>query len=458
MRGDKMTRITNMTTGDTKKLILSFAFPLIITNIGQQLYFLIDTAIIGRGVGVSALAAVGCTVWIYGIISWSILSLTYGFSTFISRYFGMDDKEMINRYFGMSAVLSFIISFVFTVIGIAASKPLLVLLDTPPEILEDALTYLYVMIGGTFAVMGYNLTSSVLRAFGDGKSPLIAMIIAAILNVALDLLFVVVIPWGVFGAAFASVIAQFVSFIYCIFEIKKIPYIEWKKDYYKWDGALASNLLKFSLPLATQNAVLSVGGLVLQSAVNLEGSVFIAGYTATNRLYGMFECTAIALGHSITTFMSQNYGIGNIERVKKGFNVSFVICVFFSVVVSVVMIILGKFLLGLFIDPSEPGAAESLNIAFRYLLVMLCSLVILYLLYLYRSTLQAIGNSTWSMLSGFGECFVRILFAKVLYLISGREVIYFVETGAWIGALVFVIFPCYHYIKRMAKENSNVVH
>ncbi len=446
-----MARITNMTEGNPTRLILSFALPLIITNIGQQLYFIVDTAIVGRGVGVSALAAVGCTGWIYGIISWSIMALTYGFSTFISRYFGMNDKNMINRCFGMSVILSFIISVIFTVFGILLSRPLLVLLDTPPEIMEDAVIYLYVTIGGTFAVMGYNLTSAVLRAFGDGKSPLIAMIIAAVLNIGLDILFVMVIPWGVLGAALASVISQLVSFIYCIFEIKKIPYIEIKKEYYRWDGALASSLLKFSLPLAAQNAVLSVGGLVLQSAVNLEGSIFIAAYTATNRLYGMFECTAIALGQSITTFMSQNFGIGNVERVKKGFYISFSICVFFSVVVSVIMLVLGKFLLSLFIDPAEAGAAESLEIAYRYLFVMLCSLVILYLIYVYRSTLQAIGNSTWSMISGFGECIVRILFAEVFYVLWGREVIYFVETGAWLGALLFVIPPCHYYLKKILK-------
>ncbi|MBE6650639.1 MAG: MATE family efflux transporter [Ruminococcaceae bacterium] len=449
-----MSRVTNMTVGDPKKLILTFSFPIIITNIGQQLYNVVDTAIVGRGVGMNALAAVGCTTWIYGIILWSILALTYGFSTFVSRYFGMGDRELLNRSLAMSIVLSTLIGIFFTVVGIFATRPLLELLNTPPEIIDDAALYLYVMIGGTMPVMGYNLTSSVLRAFGDGKSPLIAMIIAALLNVGLDILFVIVIPWGVFGAAFASVVSQLISFLYCVARIKKIEYVNIKKEYFKWDGVIAKELIKFSMPLGIMNATLAVGGLVLQAAVNLEGSIFIAGYTATNRLYGMFECTAIALGHAITTYMSQNFGAGNIDRVKKGFKTSFLIAVVFSVIVMGVMLTLGKPLLKLFIDPTEAGAGESLDIAFKYLLIMLYSLIILYLLYVYRSTLQAIGTSFWSMLSGFAEFAARVFFAKVLYFSWGSESIYYVESAAWLAALITVIPPCYYHLKRLKKNNE----
>ena len=142
-----MSKITNMTTGNPSKLILGFAFPIIVTNIGQQLYTIVDTAIVGRGVGVSALAAVGCTTWIYGLILWTILALTYGFSTFISRYFGMGNKEMLNKYLGTSVFLSFIIGIILTVVGIIATRPLLELLKTPSDIIDDAALYLYVMIG-----------------------------------------------------------------------------------------------------------------------------------------------------------------------------------------------------------------------------------------------------------------------------------------------------------------------
>lgn len=438
-----------MTVGSPTRLILTFAFPMIISNIGQQLYSIVDTAIVGRGVGVSALAAVGSTTWIYGIILWSIMALTSGFSTYVSRYFGMGNKDLINRTLASSAVLSLIIGVIFTLLGLVFSLPVLKLLKTPSDIIEDAALYLYVMVLGTLPVMGYNLTSSILRAFGDGKSPLIAMIIAAVLNVGLDVLLVIVFPFGVLGAALATVISQLVSFVYCLFEIKKIEYVDLKKEHFLGNGALSLELLRFSMPLSLQNAILSAGGLVLQSAVNLEGSIFIAGYTATNRLYGMFECTAIALGHSITTFISQNFGIKDYKRVKKGFKVSFYILVVFSVIVMLLMFLCGKPLLKLFIAPDEVGASESLAIAYKYLCIMLFSLVILYLIYLYRCTLQAIGISLWSMLSGFAEFAARVIFATTIYNAFGAVSIYFVEPAAWLAALLLVIFPCYHHLKKL---------
>ncbi len=443
-----MSKIINMTSGSPTKLILTFALPAIITNIGQQLYLNVDTAIVGRGVGVSALAAVGCTGWIYGLILWAVMALTTAFSTFVSRYFGMNDKEAVNKCLAASTVLSVIIGVIFTVAGIVTAEPLLKAMNTPSDILDDALIYLYVMVSGTLVVMGYNLTCAILRAFGDSRSPLNAMIISAILNIVLDLIFVMVFKWGVFGAAIASVISQFVSFIYSLFVILKIDFVKIKKEDFCLDFTLVKNMLVFSLPLGFQSIILSIGGIVLQSTINLEGSIFIAGYTATNRLYGMFECTAIALGSAITTFVSQNFGAGKPERVKKGFKVSFVIVTAFSVAVSVIMLISGKFLLTLFIDPKEKGADLSLEIAYKYLFIMLLSLIILYLIYLYRSLLQAIGNSFWSMMSGVNEFIVRFLFATSIYDIWGTECIYYVETAAWLGALLILIIPTHIYLKK----------
>ena len=450
-----MSKVINMTSGSPSKLILTFAFPAIITNIGQQLYLNVDTAIVGRGVGVSALAAVGCTGWIYGLILWFIMALTTAFSTFVSRYFGMNDKNAVNRCLALSSVLSLIIGVILTVLGIVTARPLLEIMNTPSDIIKDAENYLYIMVSGTVILMGYNLTSAILRAFGDSRSPLVAMIISAILNIVLDLIFVMVFKWGVSGAAIASVISQLVSFLYSFIVILKIDFVEIKKEHFNPDFALIKSMLFFSLPIGFQNAILSVGGMVLQATVNLEGSIFIAGYTATNRLYGMFECTAIALGSAITTFMSQNFGANKPERLRRGFKTSFVIVVVFSIVVALFMLLSGKFLLSIFIDPEEAGALTSLAIAYKYLFIMLLSLPILYLIYLYRSTLQAIGNAFWSMLSGVAEFVVRVLFATIIYDTFSTECIYYVESSAWIGALLVLIIPAHYYLKRIETLYSN---
>jgi len=249
-----MQRVTSMTEGNPAKLILSFAFLLILTNVGQQLYMIVDASVVGRGIGVKALAA----------------------------------------------------------------RPLLVLLQTPEDIIGGATVYLLTMISGTLIVMAYNMAAAVLRTFGDGRSPLHAMLIAAFLNAGLDLLFVMVFRWGIFGAAIASVSAQLVSFLYCLTQIKKIAYVQIPKNTWIPDRKMLKELLAFGLPIAFQYIVIAISGIVLQSTINTQGSSFIAGCTATNKLYGLLESTAISLGLAFSTFFSQNYGAGKKARMKKG--------------------------------------------------------------------------------------------------------------------------------------------
>ena len=189
-----MSKVMNMTEGKPARLMLKFAFPVILTNLGQQLYQIVDAAIVGRGVGMDALAAVGCTDWTYWMVMWSVSVMTQGFATFVSRYFGKNDREKINKAITTSVYLTLIISAVFALIGITCARPILILLRTPTEqnILSQAVTYLTVMFGGIIVVAFYNLSAAILRAFGDSKTPLIAMVIAAALNILLDLLFVIV--------------------------------------------------------------------------------------------------------------------------------------------------------------------------------------------------------------------------------------------------------------------------
>ena len=220
-----MKRVTNMTEGSPLKLILLFAIPLIFTNLGQQLYMIVDASIVGRGVGVKALAAVGATDWSYWLILWTITGVTQGFGVFVSRYFGKQEYDKMNRSITMSTILCAIIGVILTLAGVLAAKPLLILLETPADILDGAVTYLTTMVAGTLVVIAYNMAAAILRAFGDGRSPLVAMLIAGLLNVGLDLLFVLVFHWGIFGAAIATVTAQLVSFIYCLIKISKIEYV-----------------------------------------------------------------------------------------------------------------------------------------------------------------------------------------------------------------------------------------
>ena len=363
-----MSRITDMTTGSPVKHILTFALPIIITNLGQQFYMIVDAAIVGRGVGVKALAAVGATDWIYWLILWAMIGATQGFSTFVSRYYGDKDYQNVNKTIAMSIILCLIIGAVMTLAGVMTARPLLAFLNTPADILDDAVTYLVTLSAGTLIITAYNMAASILRAFGDGRSPLIAMIIAALLNIGLDLVFVLVFHWGIFGAAVASVISQLISFLYCLFRIRKISCIQLNREVWKPDFKLIRALLVFAVPLSLQSVVISLGGIFLQSAVNLEGSNFIAGYTAANKIYGLMESSALSIGLACSTFLSQNYGARHYVRVRKGVRTATVIILLASVLVMGLTLLFRPQLLQLFLDRSQTDGSEAVTFGLRYLL------------------------------------------------------------------------------------------
>lgn len=444
-----MKQVTDMTQGKPAKLILTFAFSLILTNVGQQLYMIVDSSVVGRGVGLKALAAVGSADWTYWLILWTVQGLTQGFAVFASRYFGKQDYRSMNKTIATSTILSLIIGVLLTVIGLFAAKPLLLLLKTSDDIIDNAIIYLTTMIAGTLIVTAYNMAGAILRAFGDGKSPLIAMVIAALMNVGLDLLFVLVFHWGVFGATISSVTAQLFSFLFCLVRIRKVEYVQFEKGDWKFDGKMAKEMLAFGLPIALQMMVIAISGMVLQSAINLQGSIFVAGYTAMNKMFGLLESSAFSLGSASSTFFAQNYGAGKKDRVRSGVRTSAIISVIMAVCVTAVMLLVGKYLLQMFIDATETGATEALQIGFHYLIIASVSLIILYLIHVYRNAMQALGNSFWSMISGFAECAVRILMAKAVVLVLGTGTLYFVEPAAWIGALIFIMVPYYHYQKKL---------
>lgn len=444
-----MKRVTNMTEGSPLKLILLFAIPLIFTNLGQQLYMIVDASIVGRGVGVKALAAVGATDWSYWLILWTITGVTQGFGVFVSRYFGEREYGKMNRAITMSAILCAIIGAALTFAGVLAAKPLLILLETPADILKGAVTYLTTMAAGTLIVIAYNMAASILRAFGDGRSPLIAMLIAGLLNIGLDLLFVLVFHWGIFGAAIATVTAQLVSFLYCLLKISSIEYVTPTKADWIPDRKLLKKLLFFGLPLALQYILIAGSGMIMQSTINQHGSLFVAGYTASNKLYGLLESSAISLGFAFSTFFAQNYGAGYKQRVKDGVRTGVKLSVLLALGVTAMMRVIGKYLLQAFIDAGEAEGPAALEIARHYLLVMAAFLVVCYLIHVYRNALQAMGSSVWSMVSGFAECGVRIVMAKAVVFLLGSNVLFYIEPFAWLGALLFIMVPYYIYRKKL---------
>ncbi|MCC8025068.1 MAG: MATE family efflux transporter [Clostridium sp.] len=449
-----MRSATDMTKGNPTKLLILFALPLIFGNLGQQLYMIADAIIVGRGVGVKALAAVGATDWTYWLVLWVIQALTQGFATRISQHFGERNFTRLRKDITMSILLCLGMGALLTIAGLLMVNPMLRVLKTPQDIFSGASSYLFIMFSGTMIVMAYNMAASILRAFGDGKSPLIAMAAAACTNIALDLIFVLVFHWGIAGAAAATLIAQLIAFLYCFFTLKKIDFISLEPGDWNFSSATAKELCNMGLPLALQHVLIAVGGMILQSAINLQGFVFVAGFTATNKIYGLLESSAISLGYATTTYMAQNYGAGLYGRIRTGLKRAALLAVLMSVCISAGMILGGRYILQLFISASDSSAPQVLEIAYHYLVIMSSLLGSLYLLYVFRNTLQGMGNAMAPMLSGVVEFFMRVFTALLFTRFWGSSAIFFAEPLAWIGAAVLVIAACTRQVKKLPPERN----
>lgn len=446
-----MNREQNMTIGSPIKLIITFMIPLVLANLGQQLYMIVDAIIVGQKVGVEALAAVGATDWPYWLVLWIILALCQGFAIPIAQYFGINDKLQVKKAIAKTIQLCLGLAILLTILFLAVATPLLQALQTPDDVFSGASTYLHIMYGGIIIVMAYNMASSILRAIGDGKTPLIAILIAGITNVALDLLFVLQFNWGIAGAAIATVTAQFLAFCYCFRVLWKMQLISWEHEIWEKDFSLIKKLCSLGFPLALQHVLIAVGGMIFQSAINQQGFIFIAGFTATNKIYGLLESSAISLGYAMTTYVAQNYGAGLYGRIRQGVKQSIIIAIGLSVLISLTMIIAGKPILSLFIDAKNENYFQVLEIAYQYLFVMSCFLSSLYLLNVFRNILQGLSNTLASFLSGVMEFFTRVFVALVLVNYFDSDILFLGEPGAWIMAMLILIIMGIKRIKALPK-------
>lgn len=447
-------RIRSMTEGSPTKLLVTFALPLMVGNVFQQLYTVVDTAVVGQVVGVGALAALGAADWLNWMVLGIIQGLTQGFAILMAQHFGAKDHRQLSRSVGASVTLCLIFTVLLMVLSQLAARPVMGVLNTPEDILPGALLYLRIVFGGIPAIMAYNLLAAILRALGDSKTPLYAVVMAALLNVALDLLFVMGLGWGIGGAAIATVVSQAASAVYCFVNVRKITILKVRREDLRLGWDLTRTLLKLGSPVALQNAIISVGGMVVQSVINRYGMLFIAGFTATNKLYGILEIAATSYGFAVTSYVGQNLGARFVRRIKKGMRSAVLIALLTSVVIACAMLAFGKLFLGLFISGTPQEVEDSLKIAYHYLAIMSVCLPILYMLHIYRSALMGLGDTVIPMCSGFVEMVVRIGVALLLPLAMGQEGIYYAEVGAWTGAAVLLVFSYYLRIRSISQRKG----
>ena len=421
-------RIKNMTQGKPASLIFAFALPLMVGNVFQQLYTVVDTMVVGKALGVAALAALGAADWLNWMMLGIIQGFTQGFGILMAQEFGAGRYDNLRKSIGNAAVLSLVSSMVLLLAGQLLTRPVLNLLQTPPEILADTLLYLRIMYLGVPVVMAYNLLASILRSLGDGKTPLNAMIVAALTNIALDLLFVLVFGLGIAGAAAATLIAQMISSLFCLYHIRKIELLSFTPSDFRMTGRqLPLRLLMLGFPMAFQNAIISVGGMIVQFVVNGFGVIFIAGFTATNKLYGVLEVAATSYGYSMVTYAGQNLGAGRTDRIRKGVKSAILIALLTSLVIAILMLFGGKIILSWFISGTPEEFEQTLKIAYSYLAIMSVCLPILYTLHITRSAIQGMGNTVLPLVSGIAEFIMRAVTAIFLPMLIGENGIFYAE-------------------------------
>ena len=310
----------DMTVGTPWKIILNFTIPIVIGNIFQQFYSMVDTVIVGKFVGTKALAAVGSTGTIGFLILGFLMGLTAGFTVLTSQRFGAGDMPGMRKTVGSAAVLSVIVSVVMTVISMAFMKPLLILMNTPEDIFQDAYKYIMIICAGIFTQVMYNLLAGILRALGNSKTPLYFLLFSAALNIVLDLVLIIVFHLGAAGAAYATVIAQGVSALLClIYIIKKVPILKLDRWDFKLDGHLVRQQLAIGFPMALQYSITAIGAMMVQAALNVLGSVHVAAFTAANKIEQVVTQVYVALGTTMATYCAQNMGAGKVKRISRGF-------------------------------------------------------------------------------------------------------------------------------------------
>ena len=448
-----MARTLNMTTGSPMKLLFSFALPLMFGNIFQQLYTVVDTAIVGRGVGMVALAALGTVDW----LNWMMLGIaqgfTQGFCIRMAQKFGAQDEEGLKQTLGTSIVLTALVAIAGTLISQLGLPLFLTWMQVPDYLRESATLYSRIIMGGFAAVCFFNLCSSTLRAVGDSKTPLVAMVVAASTNIVLDIVAVFILKWGIAGAAAATVFSQLLSGALCAIKIAKTPELQFEKRHLTMHLTMAGDLMGIGIPAAVKNIIIAVGGMIVQTVVNsFDSMAFIAGFTATNKLYGLLEIAALSYGYAVTTYVGQNYGAGNLPRIRSGVRAANILAVLSSLVIAVVMLIFGRHITMLFISREDALLAlEAGETAYRYLCLMSVSLPILYLLYVYMSALQGMGNTVAPMWSAAFELAIRLAVAFTVAYLGVRSGIFWAEVGAWYGGALTQALGYFLQIRKLRK-------
>lgn len=433
-----MAKTIDMTQGKPSKLLLQFAFPVLIGNLFQQLYTLIDRIIVGQFVGANAFSAVGSTNALSMMFMSMCMGTAIGAGVVVSQYFGAKDKKNTAKAIANGAYVSIIVALIMTVVALLATKPILILLNTPTALMDDAISYMRVFMGGLLAVSLYYTPFSILRALGDSKTPLIFLAFCSILNIILDIIFVVPLGMGVLGAAIATIMAQAIAAVLCmIYAFKKVPQFRDAVHYLKPDIVIIGKTLKVGIPTGFQYSLMYISSIALQRVVNGFGESVIGAFTSTTQIELLVQQIYAALGTAMVTYTGQNIGAGKTDRVKQGMRSAMQISGIISVVLLVVFWLGGSLVMSIFVPNRDIIALASSGIRITSLFFMALGVV-----QVLRYLLNGAGDSMYALVNGIVEIIARIGFAFLLTAIPfiGMWGIWFTTGLTWLVTAVFAFW------------------
>lgn len=435
----------DMTVGSPMKLILGFSIPLLFGFLFQQFYSVVDTIIVGRFLGMNALAGVGATGSINFMIVGFCMGVCSGFAIPVAHKFGARDYSGMRQFVANCAWLSLIFSTVMTVVVVTLCRNILIWMKTPEDIFEDAYIYIIIIFIGIPATYLYNILSGIIRSMGDSKTPLYFLTLSSFLNIGLDLFCIINLKMGVAGAAVATVVSQLISGILClVYMYKKFEILHITREEWRMNLSHMKILCGMGVPMGLQYSITAIGSVILQTAVNGLGSLAVASVTAGNKVGMFFCCPYEAMGSTMATYGGQNVGAKKLERLGEGLKSCIILGAAYSVIAFGVLYFWGENLSALFVDTPDP---EMLSNAGKFLIISSASYILLALVNIIRFMIQGMGFSGFAILAGVFEMVARTLAGVFLVPKFGFTGACFASPLAWIFADVFLI-PAYIHVRK----------
>ena len=436
---------SDMTSGSPMKIILWFTLPIFIGNVFQQFYNMADAVIVGKFVGTKALAAVGSTGTIMFLIYGFVVGMTAGFTVLTAQKFGAGDMPAMRRTVAGASILSLIIGLILTVVFMILMKPWLTLMNTPSDIFADAYAYIMIISGGILAQMLYNLLASILRALGNSKVPLYFLILSALLNIVLDLVFIIVFHMGAAGAAIATVISQGVSGLLClVYIVKKVPMFRMGREDWHPSGTLIMTQIRIGIPMALQYSITAIGTMMVQSSLNILGSTLVAAFTAASKIEQVVTQAYVAMGTTMATYGAQNMGAGNVPRIRQGFKASTIIGIIYAFIAAALVMTVGKYMSYLFVSEDVELIMDSVDI---YLKCVGTFFIPLAIVNIYRNGIQGLGYGLLPMMTGVAELVGRGVVAVIAAGQKSYLGVCLASPAAWVLASVLLIGMYYYIVK-----------